>query len=50
MSREHSASSSLNSSRGMSANSTMSPMNYAERVQAQANNLTWIEQVENREI
>jgi len=50
MPREHSASPSLNSSRGMSVNSTVYSINYAERVQAQANNLTWAEQVENREI
>ena len=50
MPRGHSASPSLNSSRGMSVNSTVYSINYAERVQAQANNLTWAEQVENREI
>jgi len=40
MPRGHSASPSLNSSRGMSVNSTVYSINYAERVQAQANNLT----------
>ena len=39
--RGHSTSLSLNSSRGMSVNSTVSSMDYGDHVQAQANNITW---------
>jgi len=48
--RGHSAFSSFNSSRGTSANSTAYSMDYADCIQAQANNLTWAEQVENGEV
>ena len=43
-------SSSPNSSRGVSVISAGSSMDYAERVQAQASNMTWAEQVEHGEV
>ena len=49
-SRGHSAFPSFNSSRETSANSTAYSMDYADCIQAQANNLTWAEQVENGEV
>ena len=39
--RGHSTSLSLNSSKGMFINSTISSMDYGDHVQAQANNITW---------
>jgi len=43
--REHSTSPSFNSFIGIFVNFAVSSMNYVDHIQAQANNITWAEQV-----
>ena len=50
MSKKHLASPNLNSSREIFVNSIASSIDYANQVQVQTNNLTQVEQVENRKV